>query len=92
LREADEGVAATRIEGEQAIQRARLKAEKELAKARRELARRVEKVTRLEHELQGDEKDGRSTAVSTAEEAADIIEHLEEASPQQEGLLAIEPH
>lgn len=87
LRAADEGVAATRIEGEQAIQRARLKAEKELAKARRELARRVEKVNRLERELRGaDAGDG---AVNTAEDAAGLIERLETSHETLEGPFVV---
>lgn len=90
LREADEGVAATRIEGEQAVQRARLKAEKELARARRELARRVEKVARLENELHGDDRDGRSNAVTTAGDAADVLERLGESQPTED-VLIVEP-
>lgn len=87
LRAADEGVAATRMEGEQAVQRARLKAEKDLAKARRELARRVEKVARLERELHPEAPNSQDGTVVSADQAADIIERAEEPIEAQHTLI-----
>jgi hypothetical protein len=89
LRAADESLAATRIEGEQAVQRARLKAEKDLARARRELAHRVEKVARLERELHPEAASSQDGTVPTADQTADVLERVEQSVETQQPTLVI---
>lgn len=77
LRQAEDELAATRIEGQQEIQRARLQAERKLAKKRREVARRAEKVARVERALAEAGMTIADSDTITPEDAAEIIEDIE---------------
>src|SRR5689334_6724252 len=79
LQAAEDCVVATRIAGEQAIQRARMKSEKRIAEAQDERARRADKVARLQRTQHREDAASNGTHVSTPEEAALLVERRERA-------------